>query len=126
MHDNENDEIVQKQQLDKNTRIFYGLQEGQKGSPSKKNQSEEDALRVFYGYEEAQDKARNLGAPIPGYCGVNRRVGADNVFGMTYADARKKAEESQKRVCDEKGETLRTTAPYVPEYARPKEDQDYY
>jgi len=32
--------------------------------------------------------------PIPGYSGVSRRVQADNVFGMTYAEAQRRAKES--------------------------------
>ena len=30
-----------------------------------------------------------IGEPIPGYTGMNRRLVADNVFGLTYANARK-------------------------------------
>ena len=58
------------------------------------SQEYEDALRVFYGVEAARNEAPKLGEPIPGYCGVNRRVVADNVFGMTYAEARRRAQES--------------------------------
>jgi len=39
-----------------------------------------------------------LGEPIPGYSGVNRRVQADNVFGMTYAEARRMAGESLSKI----------------------------
>ena len=50
-------------------------------------------MNIFYGVEEP--KVGNvLGEPIPGYSGVNRRIQADNLFGMTYADARRKAMES--------------------------------
>ena len=45
---------------------------------------------------------------------------------MTYADARKKAMESQGRVEVEKGETLRTNAPFVPEYLKPKTEETYW
>ena len=49
---------------------------------------------MFYGVDVPRNEAAKLGAPIPGYCGVNRRVQADNVFGMTYAEARRRAQES--------------------------------
>lgn len=51
-------------------------------------------MNVFYGYEDKKNTAPKLGDPIPGYSGVNRRVQADNVFGMTYAEARRRAMES--------------------------------
>ncbi len=78
----------------------------------------EDALKVFYGVENPKNQAEKLGAPIPGYCGFNRRVQADNVFGMTYAEARRRAQESQGRIETEKGETLRSTAVFIPEYTK--------
>jgi hypothetical protein len=37
-------------------------------------ESYEDALRVFYGVDSSKKEAEKLGEPIPGYCGVNRRV----------------------------------------------------
>ena len=37
---------------------------------------------------------------------------------MTYAEANRRAQESQKRIDEEKGDTLRTTAPFKPEYTR--------
>ena len=40
------------------------------------------------------DVAANLGEPIPGYSGVSRRVQADNIFGMTFSEARRMAVES--------------------------------
>jgi hypothetical protein len=83
-------------------------------------------MNIFYGYEEKKNQALKLGDPIPGYSGVNRRVQADNVFGMTYAEARRRAMESQNRIDDEKGETLKMTSTFVPEYLRPKQEEGYY
>ena len=54
-----------------------------------------------------------LGEPIPGYSGVNRRIQADNVFGMTYAEARKMAGESLGKVNQEKSETLKETSQWT-------------
>ena len=65
-----------------------------------------------------EPKAQSLGTPIPGYSGVNRRVQADNIFGMTYAEARRMAEESQDRIIVEKKETLKETSTWIPEHKR--------
>lgn len=67
-----------------------------------------------------------MGDPIPGYSGVNRRVQADNVFGMTYAEARRRAADSQNKIVQEKGETLKMTSTFVPEYMRPKQEDEWF
>lgn len=72
-------------------------------------------MAVFYGVE-ATKHGLKLGTPIPGYSGVNRRVEADNVFGMTYAEACKRANDSLNRIQQEKGETLKMTSTFVPSY----------
>ena len=61
-----------------------------------------------------------LGAPIPGYSGISRRVQADNIFGMTFSEARRMAVESQGRITCEKADTLATTSQYIPEDQRIK------
>ena len=45
---------------------------------------------------------------------------------MTYAEANRRAKESQHRIENEKGDTLRTTQQFVPEYNRPKKDDYIY
>ena len=45
---------------------------------------------------------------------MNRRVQADNVFGMTYAEARRMAAESLAKIEQEKSETLRETSNWQP------------
>jgi hypothetical protein len=45
---------------------------------------------------------------------------------MTYAEANRRAQESQGRIEGEKGDTLRTTAPFKPEYLRPKDEEAYW
>ena len=81
-------------------------------------QSLQQAEDAFFGIEDTQPKAQQFGEPIPGYSGVNRRVTADNVFGMTYAEARRMAMESQNRIVVEKKETLRETSKWVPQHQR--------
>lgn len=63
-------------------------------------QSEAEAIAAFYGIpkEDPTKAVMQLGEPIPGYSGINRRIQADNVFGMTYAEARKMAVESLNKV----------------------------
>ena len=65
-----------------------------------------------------ENKARSLGDPIPGYSGISRRVQADNIFGMTFNEARRMAIESQRRINEEKDETLAETSKWVPEDQR--------
>lgn len=77
------------------------------------DQTQAEAVAAFYGIEE-KPKGLMLGQPIPGYSGVNRRVEADNVFGMTYAEACKRAKDSLNRIQQEKGETLKMTSTFVP------------
>ena len=102
------------------------LSAGQTASQQKHEETYEDALRVFYGVEVPRNEAPKLGEPIPGYCGVNRRVQADNVFGMTYAEARRRAQDSQNRIELEKGETLKTTAQFMPEYKTKNDGEHWY
>lgn len=83
-------------------------------------------MQVFYGVDQNQSQPLTLGDPIPGYSGVNRRVQADNVFGMTYAEARRKAMDSHNRIVQDKGDTLKMTQTFVPEYMRPKQEDNYY
>jgi hypothetical protein len=42
---------------------------------------------------------------------------------MTYAEARRRAQESQARIEQEKGDTLRSTAIFVPEYTKKSGEQ---
>lgn len=73
-------------------------------------------MNNFYGIDEVPEgqEVPKLGEPIPGYSGVNRRVTADNVFGMTYAEARRCAQESLNRIEAEKSETLQQTSKWDP------------
>ena len=121
-----NSETAQQQEFEQSKKSFYAAGSQIVHSDKKKEQALDDATNVFYGIQAPNPKNNKLGEPIPGYSGTNRRVQADNVFGMTYAEANRRAKESQNRIQDEKGDTLRTTAPFVPEYKRPKEDELYW
>lgn len=69
----------------------------------------------FFGVED-KPKGQQIGAPIPGYSGTNRRINADNLFGMTYAEARNAADQSQSNIDQEKGNTNKVTSQFVPGY----------
>ena len=91
----EGDDIVKKQTFDKDAEAFWSMHASEGTTKlGGKNQSEEDAAKVFFGIEEKKPANFNHHAPIPGYCGTNRRVNADNIFGMTYAEARRRADDS--------------------------------
>lgn len=89
---------MKNQQFEKNKQAFFGLNGQRIVQNSASRQSEQDAAKVFFGVEEPRNQAPRNGDPIPGYSGVNRRVVADNVFGMTYAEARRRAQDSQGRI----------------------------
>lgn len=44
--------------------------------------------------------------PIPGYSGENKAIRSENIFGLTYENARKKASELMNNINKEKAEQL--------------------
>jgi hypothetical protein len=124
IEEKEMDQLVQDNQLLKNTDAFYGFDPKNYTTTLRvKHQSEEEAMKNFFAVEEK--KELKIGQPIPGYSGVNRRVAADNVFGMTYAEARRRADDSQHKIQGEKGETLKMNSTFVPAYQRPNEEEEF-
>lgn len=125
IEDNEMDDLIKEQTLQKDTIAFYGFDPKTHVHKEKPHvEDEEEAIKKFYAIESK--KELKLGAPIPGYSGVSRRVTADNVFGMTYAEARRRAEDSQAKIDAEKRETLKMNSSFVPAYKRPKEDDEFF
>ena len=55
-----------------------------------------------------------IGEPIPGYTGMNRRLVADNVFGLTYANARKQSKISQDIIDEERIQNLQNVSNQIP------------
>lgn len=51
-----------------------------------------------------------IGDPLPGYGGTNRRICADNIFALTYGDAKQRSRLSQNKVEEYQGELLRLTS----------------
>jgi len=83
-----------------------------------KAQSPEAAKTVFYGMNPEPTEPQKLGEPVPGYTGFSRKVTACNIFGLTYAQARKSASERLEEQRQEKAEVLHTRAQFVPEYLK--------
>ena len=101
--------------LQKNTEAFYANQ-GKYNAPANQ-QSLEDAQAQFFG-KQARAKPEKHGEPVPGYTGVSRRVGADNIFGQSYAASR---QTSKQVLADSKAEgagILQQRAKFVPDYMK--------
>ena len=110
-----NDDVVANEHFKKNAEAFYNNGVSDFQIDNSKKQSLDQANEVFFGVEPKK-KGLALGKPIPGYSGTNQRVEADNIFGMTYANAKQFAEGSNSRIAAEKGETLKHTAKFMPSY----------
>ena len=119
----ETDEIVNEKELANATNTFFGVDPNKKSTKSRKQpETEEDANNKFFAVEDKPELKR--GDPIPGYSGFNRRIAADNVFGMSYGEAKRRAHESDQKINHEKRETLKMNSTYMPPYKRPKEDEE--
>lgn len=44
--------------------------------------------------------------PIPGYQGFNRTINSENIYGVTYSNSRKRADELFTKLNNEKAEQL--------------------
>ena len=98
MNHGEQDPLVQQQEYEKSRGQFFAAGASIVHTDKKKEQALDDATNVFYGIQASNPNNDKLGEPIPGYSGVSRRVQDDNVFGMTYAEANRRAKESQARI----------------------------
>ena len=110
------DGVVQQEAMKANAAAFFqsSVDGSFKAQPA--GQSLEAATDIFHGVEPRK-RGLDLGNPIPGYSGTNRRFDADNIFGTTYQGARVNAVDSNNRIEFEKGETLKQTAQFMPKYA---------
>jgi len=55
-----------------------------------------------------------LGVPLPGYTGTTRKVVAANIFGQTYANSLKTADELQKNSEQDRLGNFKTQSGFVP------------
>jgi hypothetical protein len=88
---------------------------GKKASDdNKQEQTMGDSSKLFYGENLTEKGAIPIGNPIPGYTGVSKRVVADNIFGCTYAEARRRGDESHSNVSKDKLNNFTTQSKMVP------------
>jgi len=83
-------------------------------SESQKIKTWEDSSKLFYGQGLEEKGPLKLGNPIPGYTGVSKRVVADNIFGLTYAEARRQGENSHNNINNDKLNNFRTQSQKIP------------
>lgn len=81
---------------------------------SKTENTFNDSSKLFYGGSLQEKGPHRVGNPIPGYTGVSRRVVADNIFGCTYAEARRKGGESQGNVSNDRLNNFKTQSQMNP------------
>jgi len=55
-----------------------------------------------------------LGTPLPGYTGTTRKVVAANIFGQTFANSLKSADEMQRNTEKERLENFKTQSGFTP------------
>jgi hypothetical protein len=55
-----------------------------------------------------------LGQPLPGYTGTLRKIVAGNIFGQTFANSIKTAEQMLKESEDERHENFKTQSSLIP------------
>ena len=101
--------------LAKNTSAFYANQ-GSYQAPGAQ-QSLEDAQKSFFGKQQ-RSKPEKHGEPVPGYTGVSRRVGADNIFGQSYAASRQTSKQVLSDSKAEGAQILQQRAKFVPDYMK--------
>ena len=79
----DSDEVVRQEAMKKAAAAFFETSVDGEFKAGPQGQSLEDANKIFHGVE-AKKRGHDLGNPIPGYSGHNRRFEADNIFGTTY------------------------------------------
>ncbi|CAK56526.1 unnamed protein product (macronuclear) [Paramecium tetraurelia] len=77
----------------------------------------DQATHKFYG-DPGQKVPIPLGTPLPGYTGMQKRVVAANIFGQTFANARKTALQDDAKIKDEKMNTFKQQASFIPALKR--------
>ena len=121
----EADDVVQNEALKQAADAFFQPSGEGNFAQQSAGQSMDAATDVFYGVEQKKEGLK-LGNPIPGYSGHNRRFEADNIFGTTYQGSRVNAVESNTRIQYEKGETLKTTAKFMPSYTEARQQRSQF
>lgn len=99
------DEVIQRQSYDQSYKNFWSfIDSNTLDFEEKKDDDIKKSIDNYWGVEPTvQETHPDLKFnPIPGYQGENRSIKAENIFGFTYENARKKADELIHQINDEK------------------------
>lgn len=103
------DEVIQKQSFDQSYKNFWSFVDSNElDYEEKASESIETSVNNFWGIEkEVQETHPDLKfKPIPGYQGENRSIKSENIFGLTYEHARRKADDLLNQISSDKAEQL--------------------
>jgi hypothetical protein len=104
-----NDEVVQKQSFEESYKNFWSfIDSNMIKFEYKSGEDFGKSNESFWGVNKEAKQIHpemNLD-PIPGYQGWNKSVYSENIYGLPYANSRRKAEEILKKINLERAETL--------------------
>lgn len=103
------DEVIQKQSFDQSYKNFWSFVDSNTLDYAEKvSDSIDKSINNFWGVEkEVQETHPDLRFhPIPGYQGENRSIKSENIFGLTYENARGKADDLLKQISNEKAQQI--------------------
>ena len=106
---NKNEEVVQKQTYERNYAKFWEFLDSNDLDYKEKPYTDfAQSNNAYWGVKkEVQEEHPELKYdPIPGYQGTNRAVVAENIFGMTYKNSIRRAEELLNKIKNDKAEQL--------------------
>ena len=102
-------EIIEKQNFEKNYEKFWQfLESNELDFTEKKEGNFEESNRAYWGVQhEPKELHPELKFdPIPGYMGTTRAIVSENIFGMTYKNSLRNADELVKEINKNKAEQL--------------------
>lgn len=103
------DEVIQKQSFDQSYKNFWSfIDSNDLDYEEKQTDSIEKSVNNFWGVEKSvQETHPDLRFnPIPGYQGENRSIRSENIFGLTYENARQRADELLNQISKEKADQI--------------------
>lgn len=103
------DEVIQKQSFDQSYKNFWSFVDSNTLDYEEKvSESMETSINNYWGVEKGvQETHPDLRfKPIPGYQGENRSIRSENIFGLTYENARKRADNLLSQIADEKAQQI--------------------
>ncbi|KRW99308.1 hypothetical protein PPERSA_02420 [Pseudocohnilembus persalinus] len=95
---------------------IQGASQSQQEQFNNGQKSYQENVKDFYGDDDK--KSIRMNEPLPGYTGVSRRVQAANIFGQTYANARKTAGRDQSQIDMEKTQNFKSQSTIHPPIRR--------